>query len=407
MMTNKKPDAGLWLLTLCAALVILMSIGLGYVLHDRIASGSGASYDTLREMAQNIEKYFYFYEQNGNSEEQLIDSALRGMMAGLQDPYAAYYTQEQYEELLAEDAGDYQGLGISVASPDERGSLVLDVYADSPAAAAGMQNGDIITKVNGVAVANMPMEEYLALFSTEDGVPDQLEILRGEELVEVTVLSGQVHVERVAYEILEGDIGYIHISEFSGSVAADFWNAATAIRSAGVTDLIIDLRNNPGGGLTEVLGVAYHLIPEGQLIATIKSKTEAAQVYRSQGTERIEMRMALLVNGGSASASELLAGALQDHGIAVVVGTQTYGKGIVQSYLRLKGNAGWMKLTTDAYYTPNDVCIQDVGITPDLVVELPQELASLPIEMLDHAQDTQLQAALELFRQEGALAGAA
>ncbi len=404
---NKKPDIGLLLIVACAVLLILMSMGLGYLIHDRIDAASGASYDTLREMAQNIEKHFYFYDQNGYSEEQLIDNALRGMMAGLKDPYAGYYTQEEYDALLTENAGDYSGLGISVANPDETGSQVLDVYTGSPAAAAGMQRGDIITKVNGVAVAGMSMNDYMALFSTDDTVADELELLRGEETILVTVLRGQVHVERVSYEILDGSVGYIYISEFNGSVATDFWNAATAIRSAGITNLIIDLRDNPGGGLTEVLEVANRLIPEGYLISTIKSKTEAAQVYRSQGTERLEMRMAVLVNGGSASASELLTGALQDHDIATVVGTQTYGKGIVQSYFRLKGNAGWMKLTTDAYYTPNDVCIQDVGITPDVVVELPEELQNLPVEMLDHEKDTQLQAALEWIDQARTLADAA
>ena len=404
----RKPDAGLIVIVVCALLVIAMSVGLGYVLHDRIAFGDGATFNTLREMAKNIEKYFYFYEENGNSEEQLIDNALRGMMAGLSDPYASYYTQEEYDALLVEDAGDYKGLGISVAAPDETGSLILDVYAGSPAEAAGVKKGDVVTAVNGKQTGGLSMDAYIALFSEDDTVPDVLSILRGSQRLEITVLRGEVHVERVTYELLDGGVGYIRISEFNGSVVDDFWNAAKTIRSEGVTDLIIDVRDNPGGGLTEVLGVAYHLIPEGQLIATIKSKTEAAEVYKSQGQERIEMRIAVLVNGGSASASELLTGALQDHDIATVVGTQTYGKGIVQSYFRLSGNAGWMKLTTDAYYTPNDVCIHGVGITPDIAVELPEELKSTPIELLDHAADTQLQAALALFAPaQGALQDAA
>ena len=404
----KKLDATQIGIILCALLVILFSVCLGYLLHDRIAYGSGATFDTLREMAANIEKYFYFYEASDGSEERLVDGALRGMMGSLSDPYASYYTQEEYDALLAEDAGDYKGLGISVGAPDERGSVILDVYADSPAFAAGIKKGDIVTAVNGSAVAGLSMDEYIALFSTDDSVPDELVLLRGLDTLTLTVTRGDVHVERVFYELLDGGVGYIRISEFNGSVIDDFWAAATAIRSEGMTDLVIDLRDNPGGGLTEVLGVANRLIPEGQLIATIKSKTEEADVYKSQGKERIEMRMAVLVNGGSASASELLTGALQDHGIATVVGTQTYGKGIVQSYFRLSGNAGWMKLTTDAYYTPNDVCIHGVGITPDITVELPEELKAMPVELINHAADTQLQAALALFQPEAnALAAAA
>ena len=396
----KKPNGALIAVIVCMILVMISSIGLGYALHDRIAFGSGPTFKTLQEMAGKVEKYFYFYDEKQKDEGQLIDGALRGMIKSLDDPYAAYYTQEEYDALLAEDEGNYTGLGISVGAPDESGSTILEIYAGSPADQAGVRKGDVITAVNGKQTGGLSMDEFLLLFSEDDAVPDVLTLLRGAEMLTITVLRGAVHIERVTHEILENGIGYVRISEFSGSVVSDFWNAATALRSAGVTDLIIDLRDNPGGGLTEVLGVAYKLIPKGQLIATIKSKTEAAKIYRSEGDERVEMRMAVLVNGGSASASELLTGALQSHGIATVVGTQTYGKGIVQSYFRLSGNGGWMKLTTDAYYTPSDVCIQDVGITPDIVVDLPEELKTQALETIDRAKDTQLQAAIATFSEE-------
>ena len=165
----------------------------------------------------------------------------------------------------------------------------------------------------------------------------------------------------------------------------------------GMRSLVLDLRNNPGGGLTEVLDVADMFLQKGDLIVSIKSKTTDTEKYYAEETG-YSFPVAVLVNGNSASASELLSGALQDHERAVIIGTQTFGKGIVQTYFRLNSNAGWIKITTDAYYTPNDVCIHGIGITPDIVVELPEDVQSLAIESLSVEQDTQLMRALQYLK---------
>ena len=351
----------------------------------------------LQELANTIQSQYFFYEEKELDSEKLLDAAMRGMITKLEDPYAQYFTEEEYQELLSNNAGNYVGLGITIMAPDDTGTMVQSVYTGAPADLAGIRKGDILTLVNGKATAGKTLDEVITYFSDDSTVPDEIVYLRDGVLTTVSVLRAEIHIIRVSSTILDGDIGYLRITEFNGSVAEDFSNAVDAFLEQGIQKMIIDLRDNPGGGLTEVLDVAYTMIPEDEVIVSIRSKNGDEDVYRSKGGDKISMQMVVLVNGNSASASELLTGALKDYGLATIVGTQTFGKGIVQSYFHLSGENGWAKMTTDAYYTPNDVCIQGVGITPDIVVDLPEELKNLSIDLIDPAQDTQLQAAIRVF----------
>jgi carboxyl-terminal processing protease len=380
----------------CIVIIAVLSFALVIVLGER-ANEQSVDLTPLGELANTIQSEFYFYEEDGLDGEQLVNGAMRGMVSALDDPYAQYFTEEEYNELLETNAGDYVGIGVSVQEPDETGSAVVSVYSGGPADLAGIRTGDIIIRVNGTSIGGLTLQEMLECFSTDDSVPDELTYLRDGVETTVSVLRTEIHINRVLSTVYDGNVGYIRITEFNGSVADDFWNAVTALRREGLDNLILDLRNNPGGGLGEVLDVADHFIPEGKTIVTIKSRSGNEDVYVSEGGEQIGMSIAVLVNGNSASASELLTGALQDYGLATIVGTQTYGKGIVQSFYRIRENGGWVKITTDAYFTPNDVCIQDVGITPDIVIDLPDELKGTAFELLDPAQDVQLQRALALF----------
>ncbi len=351
----------------------------------------------LQELANTIQSQYFFYEEKELDSGKLLDAAMRGMITKLEDPYAQYFTEEEYQELLSNNAGNYVGLGITIMAPDDTGTMVQSVYTGAPADLAGIRKGDILTLVNGKATAGKTLDEVITYFSDDSTVPDEIVYLRDGVLTTVSVLRAEIHIIRVSSTILDGDIGYLRITEFNGSVAEDFTNAVDVFLEQGVQKMIIDLRDNPGGGLTEVLNVAYTMIPEDEVIVSIRSKNGDEDVYRSKGGDKISMQMVVLVNGNSASASELLTGALKDYGLATIVGTQTFGKGIVQSYFHLSGENGWAKMTTDAYYTPNDVCIQGVGITPDIVVDLPEELKNLSIDLIDPAQDTQLQAAIRVF----------
>lgn len=356
--------------------------------------GGGGAWAPLAQMADTIVRAYYYYDEKVGGEDALIDAALRGMVAGIGDDYAQYYTAEQYAEHLSSNSGEYTGIGIVIGAPDAEGCVIQRVYEGSPMESAGAQSGDRILTVNGAAVAGLSLDEVLLLFHT-DGTPDELTLSRDGEAFAVTVEQDTINVPYATSELLDGGIGYLRITGFYGHVAQEAADAVQALTEQGARALIVDVRDNPGGGLTEVLDVADLFLGKGDLIVSIKSRTEQTVVYRAEEDAACMLPLALLVNGNSASASELLAGALQDHGVATVIGTQTFGKGIVQTYFKLAANGGWVKLTTDAYYTPNDVCIHGVGITPDLVVELPEAYRDTALDSLPREQDTQLQAAME------------
>ena len=395
----KRPDSASVTIIICFIIVAILSVSLVFMLGEQ-STAKELDVSLLQELADTIRSNYFFFEDLGLDNDQLLEAAMRGMISRLDDPYAQYFTEEEYLKLLSDNEGNYIGIGISIQTPDEIGAKVVNVYTGSPADLAGIRKGDVITRINGISTAGKGLEEVLSFFSDDVTMPEELTYLRGGVETTVSLTRAEVHIDRVTYEALTEDIGYVRILEFNGSVAEEFANAVEALQELGAKNLIIDLRDNPGGGLYEVLNVAYRMIPKGELIVSIRSKNGDESVYTSKGEETISMRLAVLVNGYSASASELLAAALQDYQLATVVGTQTFGKGIVQSYFHLSGNRGWAKMTTDAYYTPNGVCIHDVGVTPDLIVELPEELNDLAIELLEPAQDTQLQAAIALFSQQ-------
>jgi len=401
----KRPDSSTISIIVCFLIIVVLSFSLIFVLNER-KTAEAVDVSALQDLAQTIKSQYYFYDDKELDSDKLVDSAMRGMITSLDDPYAQYYTEEEYNQLLSDNSGDYVGIGISVQMPDETGSLIISVYTGGPADLAGLKKGDVITKVNGTATANLSMDDLIACFSDDETVPDEITYLRDGVETTVSIQSSEVHVTRVTSSVLSGNIGYIRITEFNGSVATDFTAAAKALQEQGIKNLIIDLRDNPGGGLNEVLNVCYTLIPEGKTIVSIRSKSGDERVYQSEGNDQFDMKLVVLVNGYSASASELLTGALKDYGLATIVGTQTYGKGIVQSFFHISENGGWAKMTTDAYYTPNDVCIQGIGITPDIVVDLPEELKDTSVELLTPAEDTQLQAAINVFSQQASLPSA-
>ena len=398
----KRPDSSTISIIVCFFIIVVLSFSLIFVLGERKAT-EVVDVSPLQDLAQTIRNQYYFYEDKELDNEKLVDSAMRGMITSLEDPYAQYYTEEEYNQLLTANSGDYVGIGISVQVPDNAGSLVINVYPGGPADLAGLKKGDVITKVNGTATANLSLDALIACFSQDEDKADDITYIRDGVEKTIRVQRTEVHINRVDSSVLSGNIGYIRITEFNGSVAEDFISAAGELQEKGIRNMIIDLRDNPGGGLNEVLSISNTLIPKGNIIVSIRSKSGDERVYKSEGDEQFDMKLVVLVNGYSASASELLTGALKDYKLATIVGTQTFGKGIVQSFFHISENGGWAKMTTDAYYTPNNVCIQGVGISPDLVVDLPEELKDTSIDLIDPAQDTQLQAAIGVFAQQASL----
>lgn len=327
----------------------------------------------------------------------LLEAAAEGIVSALDDPYAVYYTPEEYEAYLANINGEYTGIGVLVGQPEEAGAVILDVYDETPAAEAGLLPGDILTAVDGMPVAPMLLEELSAAIDKETGESVTLSILRGEEASDVSLTCAALNLSRVSHALFKERTGYIRISMFSGNCATEFREALNDLTERGMRSLVIDLRNNPGGTLENVTEIADSLLGSGTVVSLRGRLDAEGKVYESNA-KGISVPLAIIVNENSASASEILAAAVQDHGAGVVVGMTTFGKGVVQTSMQLEGNQAWLKLTTDAYYTPSGKNIDGIGVTPDIEIALPDEFTGLAIDQIEQEDDAQLWAALDHVR---------
>lgn len=348
----------------------------------------------LDEVMKSIDEYYYF---EAPQREQLVKSAANGMVASLNDPYSAYFTDEEYQRYLSSINGAYDGIGVLIGQPTEDGAEILDVYEDTSSSEAGLLAGDFIVAVDGTGVSGLTLEEISTLIARGNGEAVKLTIKRGEESFDVDVVSGTVNIKRVEHFLYNHHTGYIRISMFSGNCAEEFREAIKDLTERRMTCLVIDLRNNPGGLLKDVVSIADTLLGECTIV-TVRSNGGEEEVYTSN-KKGVSVPVAIIVNENSASASEILAAAVQDNEAGIIVGMPTFGKGIVQTTRRLESNGAWLKLTTSAYYTPSGKSINGTGVTPDLEVDLPEEMKSTPIDKLDQEQDAQLWAALDYVRE--------
>ncbi|MEF9972316.1 MAG: S41 family peptidase [Clostridia bacterium] len=332
-------------------------------------------------------------------EDELTLGAVRGMLASVGDPYTFYYSPDEIVKMNQHTQGYYEGVGVLLSSDKEGQVVVLRVFEKTPADEAGVLAGDVITEVNGQAVTaktSKDLSEAIgAIRSAEakDGLIF-LTIHRGGEILTIGVGSATIEVTRVEHEMLPGNVGYIVIYEFMGDDATAFHAAVKALKAAGATKLILDLRSNPGGLLTDVVAIADELMGEGLIVYT-EDRYGRRKEYFSDA-EKWDVPIAVLVNGMSASASEILAGALQDTGRAKVVGETTFGKGIVQTVIPFREDGAGMQLTTALYYTPSGKSIHGVGIVPDKVVPLDGENYTT-YSGANLAGDSQLRAAYDLL----------
>ena len=326
--------------------------------------------------------------------EALETAAIDGMLAALGDPYTFYYTDEAYAAMNEETTGQYVGVGMLVGEAADGDLRVLRVFRDSPAEKAGIEAGDALLAIDGARVGGdtpMGLSEASALLKGEGETPVEVEVERGGEVLSFTLERGEVSINYVEYSILEGDVGYLSIYQFTGDDVEGVKEAISAFQQAGVSALVVDVRSNPGGLLTDVVDICDMLLPEGLIVYT-EDRSGAREEYYADG-EYWNVPMAVLVNGDSASASEIFAAAVQDTGRGVVVGEVTYGKGVVQTLYSFPEGDG-VQLTTAVYYTPSGRSIHGQGVTPDIEVALAAD-ASVVYHAPDAQTDAQLQAALE------------
>ncbi len=348
----------------------------------------------LNEIAAIIGEEFI----DKTSNEDLYIGAARGMIEALGDEYARYYTPEEYKQYQEQSKGVYAGVGAAVMlDPADNLTTVTQVYEDSPAAKAGIRKDDKIIMVDDVDVRSMNLDDTAALMQGEQGSKVTLTVLRDGKTMEFKLERDVVTIDRVEQRMLDTEIAYLKITEFQGNDVTQFKKALESFKEDNAKGLVIDLRDNPGGLLDDAVAIADLLTPEGWVVYT-ENRSGTRQVYSSDA-DSYGLPLVILVNENSASASEVLAGCIQDHGVGTLVGTKTYGKGVVQSIHFFKEDAAGMKLTTARYYTPKGRCIDGTGLEPDVKVELPEDILSGEVELTDE-NDTQLQKAIEILQEE-------
>ena len=316
-------------------------------------------------MIERLIKKNYYMDVD---EEELRDGIYRGMLASLNDPYSEYYSAEDLKEVIESNEGIYYGIGAYVSlDTDLNLSVISGIISGTPAEEAGLQEGDIIYKVDGTDTTGMSVSEVVSMIRGEEHTTVDLSLIRDGEVVEITVERRKVESPTVEYEMLDGNIGYIQITEFDDVTTDQFTEAMAVLKGQNMKGLILDLRSNGGGNLDTCIDISQQLLPKGLIVYT-EDKYGNRDEYTCDGQRKFDKPLDVMVNGYTASASEILTGAIKDYRLGTVMGTTTYGKGIVQQIISLKDGTA-VKMTISRYYTPKGHYIHQTGIEPDIEVE--------------------------------------
>ena len=357
---------------LAAAILLAGAFGVRYVigLSGGDYTGGLVSEDDVQDKLDKINAViskYYLYEDEIDTED-LVEGIYAGYTASLGDPYTAYYDEESTREFMKSISGEFGGIGATVSKKaDEDEILISEVYEESPAEQAGLKAGDVILQADGHAVSGQDLDTVVSWISGEPGTDVELRISRDGEEMDVTVTRDVIETKTVEYEMKEDGIGYIRVEEFDKVTYDQFKAALDDLEGQGMNSLIIDLRGNPGGQLTTVTDMLKLFLPEGVIVST-KDKYGNTDEITCDGDHEFKKPLAVLVDGHSASASEIFSAAIQDYDVGTIVGTQTYGKGVVQQTIDL-GDGTCMKITISEYYTPSGRSINGTGVTPDVEVE--------------------------------------
>jgi carboxyl-terminal processing protease len=318
-------------------------------------------YNKIVGLKKSIEKDFY----KETSDNELATGALKGMFESLDDPYSQYYTKEEFDRLKEQTSGTYVGIGV-VISPVEKDDLITVVspIEGSPAEKSGIKPGDKIVKVNGKEVSSKDMDKAMSMIKGKAGTDVKLTVKRGKDSLNITVKREEIVMKTIDSKVMDNDIGYIKIASFDEHTYDDFKKALDNLNKKEIKGLVLDLRDNPGGLLNICDDIADEILPEGDAIVSVKENSGKAKYLKSDNNRQLDIPVAVLINEGSASASEILTGAIVDNEKGIAVGTTTFGKGLVQTVRGLNDGTGY-KLTTAQYYTPNGDYINKKGIKPN------------------------------------------
>ena len=406
---NRQYVTGLITGLIISAFAVVVFLVAKYVVDNRVITrmlatdsqiqASGVTFkdkdfkDKVNEINKNIDLWFL----NDTDESDVVEGAYKGMVNALDDPYSEYYTADEYKTVLESTSGTYKGIGVGVKTNADTGELVaVKVYDDSPAEKAGMKQDDIIVSINGTDVTGMDINDAVQLIRDAKSDNISLVIKRGDEKINVDVERTDIDANTVASKMYDGGVGYILLAGFEGVRTNQFAQAVNSLKEQGMKKLIIDIRDNPGGRLDVVCDILDLFVDKDKILVYTKDKYgKGEKCYAKYDASVKDMPICILVNGQSASASEVFAGVMKDYKLATIVGKKTFGKGIVQQLFKLSDGSA-MKLTVSKYYLPNDENIHDKGIEPDVEVSLPGDAETLDVNM----EDTQFNKAMEILNKE-------
>lgn len=361
----------------------------------KITSSSTAT--DLEKSISKFKKIIDEYYLGDVDEEKLKEGALKGYIEAIGDEYTEYYTKEEMDSFEEDTLGNFTGIGIYMVKDTENNVIkVLTPIDGTPAYNAGIQPGDIISKVDGVEYTGEQMTEAANKIKGEVGTTVKLGIIRGTESLELEIKRENIKINHVESKTLDNNIGYLKLSTFDEGCADEFKQKYDELNAnKNIKALVVDLRNNGGGLVEEALNIAdYFTDKDSKLLITVDKK-EKEEIRKAKQSKYINVPVVVLINENTASASEILAGALRDNGIAKIVGTKSYGKGVIQEVLTLQDGTG-IKITTNEYFTPNKTKINKVGIEPDETVNLPETVKN--VLTVEEKDDTQLQKAEEILK---------
>lgn len=389
-MKHKEYAAGV----LTGVLVVTLAVGGVKFVQQRQYNGvlSDSSHVQKIEYLEKMIDQEYLGEVDN---AEMAEGIYAGLVYGLGDVYSRYYTADEYAQETASTDGAYAGIGVSIQKNKNGGVQIAECYEGGPGAEAGLQTGDVITAINDTDVTDMELSDVVSLIRENKDKTIVLTVFREneEKSREISVDVTDVELPSVFGEMLNKKTGYIQITQFTGVTPQQYKDMFAELKDKGMERLVIDLRDNPGGLLTSVCDILREILPEGLIVYT-EDKYGNREEETCDGKHQLDMPLAVLVNENSASASEIFVGAVQDHEVGTIVGTTTYGKGVVQE-LRQLSDGSAVKLTVSNYYTPNGNSINKVGIKPDVEVKLASEL--LNKDEITHEEDNQLQKALNVI----------
>lgn len=389
---NKKSCKGVVKIIIAVVLtaVITYFATINITLKSYLNSSNTAYLATKLSLIKNKLNKESIYDLN---EDKMIESALKGYVAGIDDKYTQYLTKEEMDELLEDTTGSYVGIGVYMAdNTADNTILIIGVIEGSVAEQAGIKSGDIIKKVDDVEYTGEQLDAVSSKVKGEEETNVKITILRDNEEKEFNITRSSIKLKTVSSKMLENNKGYIKISSFNDGTAKEFKEAYEKLKSDNPTGLIIDLRNNGGGLVSESLDIAETMVEKGKTLLITSNKDKKEEIRKSTQNPIIDIPVVVLINQNTASASEILAGILKDDCNYKIIGTKSYGKGVIQTVYNFSDGSG-LKVTTEEYFTPNHDKINKVGITPDTEVKLDSEWEN--ISNIPYENDTQLQEAVK------------